>query len=198
MSSDSEIIHRSRDSPGAFAELYDRHAPAIHRYAAGRVGAGAADDVMSETFLVAFERRAAFDLAVTDARPWLFGIATTLMRKHARLEAKAWRGMNAELAAHVVVDGIAEMDAQMDARASVERLGPAIRRMNSGDRDVLLLYAWADLSYEEIAAALAIPIGTVRSRLNRARRLLRKALNRGQAPEKEVESGRAAPAAPSA
>jgi DNA-directed RNA polymerase specialized sigma24 family protein len=92
VSSDSEIIERSMDTPSVFAELYDRHARAIFRYAARRIGPHAADDMMSETFLVAFERRAGFDPAVGAALPWLYGIATTLMRKHARLEVAAWRG----------------------------------------------------------------------------------------------------------
>ncbi|MEO6115645.1 MAG: sigma-70 family RNA polymerase sigma factor, partial [Pseudolysinimonas sp.] len=92
MSTDSEIIRRSQETPAAFAELYDRHAVAIHRYASRRLGE-AADDVMSETFLVAFERRAAFDPAIEDARPWLYGIATTLLKKHRRQEARAWRGL---------------------------------------------------------------------------------------------------------
>ncbi|MGV9768557.1 RNA polymerase sigma factor [Microbacterium sp. NPDC003461] len=61
MSTDNEVIERSADEPGAFALLFDRHAPAIYRYAAQRLGEGSAEDVMSETFLVAFEKRAAYD-----------------------------------------------------------------------------------------------------------------------------------------
>ena len=190
MSSDNEIIERSRDTPGAFAGLYDRHARTIHRYAARRLGAGVADDVMSETFLVAFERRAAFDPTVGAALPWLYGIATTLMKKHARLEAASWRAMTAAGAAEVVTDDIASLESRVDAEASVKRIGSALRRMAKRDRDTLLLQAWADLSYEDIALALDIPVGTVRSRLNRARRVLREAISRGQAPETEVEHER--------
>jgi RNA polymerase sigma factor (sigma-70 family) len=190
VSSDSEIIERSRDSPGAFAELYDRHARAIHRYAARRIGVDTADDVMSETFLVAFERRAAFDPTVGAALPWLYGIATTLMKKHARLEAASWRGMKAARAADFALDDIAALESRVDAEASVKRINSALRRMATRDRDALLLHAWADLSYEEIALALGIPVGTVRSRLNRARRVLREAISRGITPEKEVDHGR--------
>ncbi|HEY8591128.1 MAG TPA: sigma-70 family RNA polymerase sigma factor [Naasia sp.] len=199
MSSDSEIIGRSRDSPAAFAELYDRHAPSIHRYARGRLGADAADDVMSETFLVAFERREAFDAERGDVLPWLFGIATTLMRKHGRLEAKAWRGLMADThQQRVMPDEFAIADSRADARAAVRRLATAMRRMSPGDKDVLLLHAWADLDHGEIAAALDIPVGTVKSRLNRARRQLRTAIDRGSAPDKEMDHGRTAPAAPGA
>lgn len=96
MSSDSEIIERSRHIPAAFSELYDRHATTIHRYAARRGGTQVADDVMSETFLVAFERRSDFDTARESAEPWLYGIATTLLKQHARQEARAWKGLLAE------------------------------------------------------------------------------------------------------
>ncbi|WP_104197116.1 RNA polymerase sigma factor [Cryobacterium sp. M15] len=187
MSSDSEIIERSRDTPGVFAGLYERHAGTIYRYAARRIGVAVADDVMSETFLVAFERRAAFDPTVGAALPWLYGIATTLMKKHARLEAASWRGMTAAGAAEVIVDDIEGLESRVDAEASVQRIGLALRRMAKRDRDALLLQAWADLSYEDIALALAVPVGTVRSRLNRARRVLREAISRGQAPTTEVE-----------
>jgi len=195
VSTDNEIIERSRDAPGAFAELYDRHAPAIYRYAARRVGADVADDVMSETFLVAFQRRAAFDPTVGGALPWLYGIATTSMKKYARLEAASWRGMSAGTAAQVAPDDIADVESRVDAATAVKHISVAIRRMAQRDRDVLLLHAWADLNYEDIARALDVPIGTVRSRLNRARRLLREALNRGNALEKEVDHGRVGTAA---
>jgi RNA polymerase sigma factor (sigma-70 family) len=198
VSSDSEIIERSMVTPSAFAELYDRHARAIFRYAARRIGPDAADDTMSETFLVAFERRAAFDPMVGAAPPWLYGIATTLMKKHTRLEAAAWRGMNAAGAAEVVLDDIAALESRVDAEASIKRIDSALRRIAKRDRDVLLLHAWADLSYEDMALALDVPVGTVRSRLNRARRVLRKAIGRGIAPKKEVEHGRVDSAAQNA
>jgi RNA polymerase sigma-70 factor (ECF subfamily) len=85
VSPDNEVIERSAGEPAVFSTLYDRQATAVFRYAAQRLGDHAADDVMSETFLVAFERRATYDAAVLDARPWLLGIATRLIRKHARL-----------------------------------------------------------------------------------------------------------------
>ena len=190
MSEDSDTIRRSGATPAAFAELYDRYARAVFRYAAGRVGNGHADDIMSETFLVAFDRRESFDPAVGDARPWLFGIATTLMRKHARVEAKAWKGLVADGAAAVPVDAIEAIGSRIDAEAAVKAIAAALRKMPTRDRDALLLYAWADLDYEGVAQALGIPVGTVRSRLNRARRTLRAASHRGSAPEPEVEHGR--------
>jgi RNA polymerase sigma-70 factor (ECF subfamily) len=191
VSPDAEIIRRSLVHPEEFVEIYERHAAPVYRYAARRLGADIAEDILSETFLVAFDRRGTFDLASESALPWLFGIATILSRKHRRAEATAWRGMLAADAAVVDVDEIELLGARMDARSTVGKLTAAIRRMRPGDRDVLLLYAWQDLSYEQIAAALEIPVGTVRSRLNRARRSLRVSVGRGEAPLEEVEHGRA-------
>lgn len=190
MSSDNDIIRRSRDNPGAFSELYDRHAAIIHRYAARRVGEHAADDIMSETFLVAFERRADFDNSRDDARPWLYGIATTLLKKHARLEARAWKGLVAAGAAELDHDAIEALGSRVDAESAVKRLASALKRMPSRDRDTLLLYAWGDLDYEGIAQALEVPIGTVRSRLNRARLTLRASTTRAMNPDQEVDHGR--------
>jgi RNA polymerase sigma factor (sigma-70 family) len=181
VSSDSEIIDRSRDTPAAFSELYDKHSAMIHRYVSGRVGAQIADDVMSETFLIAFERRNDFDKTRGDASPWLYGIATTLLKQHARQEARAWKGMVADGQGRVGHNEIEAADSRVDAQREIKRLSSSLRKMHARDRDVLLLHAWGDLDYEGIAQALDLPIGTVRSRLNRARRLLRTATNRGAA-----------------
>ncbi|WP_286329628.1 RNA polymerase sigma factor [Agromyces marinus] len=169
--------------------LFDRHAKAVYRYVAQRLGDQVADDVMSETFLVAFERRSSFDLEVGDARPWLLGIATRLMRKHARVEAVAWKGMSADLAARIAPDFIEQVGSRIDAERLTRRLGNALRRLSEADRDTLLLYAWGDLNYASIAAAMRVPVGTVRSRLNRARRQLRRAAGLGTL-EQETEHGR--------
>lgn len=189
MISDSDIIRRARDTPAVFGELYDRHARVIHRYAARRAGVTAADDIMSETFLVAFERRTSFELERVDARPWLLGIATALLRKHARLEARAWRGLVAAGAAALDHDAIDALGSRVDAEVAIKTLAGAIRRMPARDRETLLLYAWGDLDYEGVAQALDIPIGTVRSRLNRARRTLRATAERRSTPTEEVDHG---------
>ena len=188
MSTDNKVIERSVGSPEDFATLFDRHAVKIHRYAARRISPQVADDIVSETFLVAFDKRTTFDLNVVHALPWLLGIATTLLKQHARREAIAWKGMVAEIAADVVPDAIELAGARMDAERSVKRITTALRRLSPGDRDVVLLYAWGDLDYASIALALDIPVGTVRSRLNRARRLLRSALD--IAIDKEIFHGR--------
>lgn len=193
---DGAIIARSLDQRAAFAELYDRHERVVYRYAARRLGATHAADITSETFLVAFSRRDAFT-GGRDARPWLLGIATTLMHKHARQEARAWKGMLAADLARVDVDHIEQTEARLDARTIAGRLGRALARLAAGDRDVLLLHTFGDLDHAGISEALSIPVGTVRSRLNRARRKLRAAIAPALDEDKEENHGRAFAPAPS-
>jgi RNA polymerase sigma-70 factor (ECF subfamily) len=188
--SDSDVIRYSAENPAVFGELYERHAAPIHRYAVRRVGASAADDVLSDTFLVAFERRSHFDLAWADARPWLFGIATNLIRKHHREEKRELRAVMSSTI-DLPVDDTAAVGQRVDAERAVRGIGQALRKLPARDRDVLLLFAWGGLSYEEIAHATGAPIGTVRSRLNRARTTLRIATTSGaQASPKEMNYGR--------
>lgn len=179
MTTDSAIIRRSLESPAVFGALFDRHARAIGAYAARRVGAEAAQDVLSETFLVAFRRRAAFDHAWESARPWLFGIAVRLIRSHRADEARQWRAVEATRGiADRSADGcLGRAEERMDAAIHARGLVRRIEALSARDRETLLLYAWGDLTYEEVAAALRIPVGTVRSRLNRVRRLLAVAPN---------------------
>jgi RNA polymerase sigma-70 factor (ECF subfamily) len=171
VTTDSAILRDSLTDPGRFAVLYDRHARHLYRFLAARLGPNAAEDVLSETYLVAFERRASFDLEVDDSRPWLFGIASRLVKKHHRLES---RHLRADLPMEDALrDSTMDADEHLDAAREIHRMRDRLRALHTRDRDVLLLYAWADLDYAQIAAALQIPVGTVRSRLNRARRLLR-------------------------
>jgi RNA polymerase sigma-70 factor (ECF subfamily) len=78
--------------------------------------------------------------------------------------------------------------AQVAAQAMGTLLGTALAELSTGDRDVLLLIAWEGLSYDEVATALGIPVGTVRSRLNRARKQVREVLDVPQEIEKEIKS----------
>lgn len=164
----------SLHEPAAFGELFDRHARAVHAYVSRRLGADRADDVCADTFRLAFEKRAAFDVARGDVRPWLFGIATNLVRRHGRDEERRLRALG-----RIATDGAAGEPA---LPASPE-VGAALVVLEPGDRDVVLLIAWEDLSYDQVAAALDIPVGTVRSRLHRARRLLREQLAAHLDPE---------------
>lgn len=136
------------------------------------MGRDTADELVGEAFRIAFERRATYDAQRPSARPWLYGIATHLVAKNRRTEARRLRAM-ARLAGSRPDDSPAEYVASVvDARQRWSLVAQAIADLPDAERDALLLFAWEDLTYEEIAAALEVPVGTVRSRLNRARRRL--------------------------
>jgi RNA polymerase sigma-70 factor (ECF subfamily) len=173
---DARVIADSLVQPEIFGELYHRHAPAISRYAARRLGADAAEDITADTFLSAFRTRARYDLTRPNAQPWLYGIAANLIGKRRRSEVQALRTL-ARTGQDPVVDSWSDRcDSRLTAQASQAALAEALANLSAGDRQVLLLIAWSDLNYQEVAEALSIPVGTVRSRLNRARRKVRHAL----------------------
>lgn len=171
MSNDNEIISRSVAEPALFAQIFQRHASAVGGYTRRRVGLDAVDDVLSETFLIAFRKRASFDPDAESARPWLLGIATRVMHRHRSAEGRAWRAGAAE-PAQSTASHEGRSDARMDASSALRDLAPRIAALSPRERDVLLLYAWGDLTYEQISDALKIPIGTVRSRISRVRQKL--------------------------
>lgn len=175
--SDEVLIQQSLLVAERFGPLFDRHASAVHRYLARRIGSDA-DDLLAETFLIAFRRRATYRKLHVNVRPWLFGIATNVLRRHARQEQRRYRAL-ARVPADPGGEAYATDDAlgRLDAQSLRRDLAAALAALKRGDRDVLLLSAWAELSYIEIAAVLNIPVGTVRSRLNRARRVTRAALS---------------------
>lgn len=170
---DAELIESSREHPDRFGTLFDRYFDAIHRYVHLRLGEQAADDIAAETFLRAFRSRHRYDLARPDARAWLYGIASNLVADHARSEARRYRAL-ARSAEPAEEAGHEERVTQRVSAATLQpRIAAGLARLSPGDRDVVLLIACAELSYEEVAAALGIPPGTVGSRLNRARKKLR-------------------------
>jgi RNA polymerase sigma factor (sigma-70 family) len=174
---DSTAVRESWRDPERFAVLFDRHGPAIHRYLTRRVGDQVADDLLAETFLAAFGKRRGYDLGYPDARPWLYGFATNLVAQHQRQEARRYRALQAAGSPAAVFADYSETTvANLAARSMRPALVAALAVLPPGDRDVLLLIAWEQLSYEETARALAIPVGTVRSRLHRARTRLRESL----------------------
>ncbi|RKT51797.1 RNA polymerase sigma factor [Saccharothrix australiensis] len=164
----------SGPEPGrAVGRLFDRHARSLHRYLARRVG-DLADDLVGETFLVAFQTRTAYDRERGTARAWLYGIATNLLRRHVRQEVRGLRAATRAAGPATGDDDHGNRVAdRVDAAASTRRLAGALAELREGDRDVLLLTSWAGLDTNEVAEALGIPVGTVRSRLHRVRRHLR-------------------------
>ncbi|MBO0871083.1 MAG: RNA polymerase sigma factor [Micromonosporaceae bacterium] len=173
---DAAVVEASLRDPEVFVVLYDRYAAALYRYACRRLGSAYAEDVVAETFAAAFARRHRYDLARADARPWLFGVLCHEIATYRRREQARYRAL-ARVPETERAESLADrVSAEVTARAVTGQLADALRRLSTGDRDVLLLIAWGELSYEEVAQALRIPVGTVRSRLNRVRGKLRAAL----------------------
>lgn len=152
----------------SFEELFERQFDSVYGYLARRVGPELGRDLASETFTRAFAARKRYDPARGEARAWLFGIANNLLRRHYRDEERRLRAF-------------ARVDVATDAASPELTLADALATLAQEERDVLLLFAWADLGYAEIATALGVPIGTVRSRLHRARAHVRAALEREEA-----------------
>jgi RNA polymerase sigma factor (sigma-70 family) len=174
---DSELMERSIADPATFAQLFDRHHGELYRYLRRRAGPSLAADIAAETFLTAFARRDRYLSDGQSVRPWLYGIAHNLLRNHARSERRQWLAYarHGEMpdVDQAAADAFGNADSRADASAAAARIGPILANLPAADRDVLLLFAWADMSYADIASTLQIPVGTVRSRLNRARRQLR-------------------------
>jgi RNA polymerase sigma factor (sigma-70 family) len=188
--SDAAIIERSVAVPECFAEIFDRHAEGIYRYAARRLGQQPAADVMSEVFLAAFRNRRSYDTGRDDARPWLYGIAINVISQYQRAQRRYARMLAA-------VPGIPATDVVADEvldRVTAAQLRPrimqALGELSDDDRELVLLVAWAELSYEQAAQALGIPLGTVRSRLHRIRVKLRRAAGPSLLPPQRTREDR--------
>jgi RNA polymerase sigma factor (sigma-70 family) len=172
--SDAAVIAASIDAPARFGTIFDRHATVLHRYLVRRLGPDDAESMVGEVFRVAFERRDTYDPERPVARPWLYGIATNLLAKHWRREERRLRATARLAAARLApVDMAERLAGALDASALWPLVANAVAALPPPERDALILHVWEDLGYQEIADALGIPIGTVRSRLNRARRRLR-------------------------
>ena len=173
--SDAEVIGRSLGESEAFGLIYDRHAATLLRFLGRRVGARIAEGLVGELFRIAFERRKTFDASRTSALPWLYGIGSNLLLKHRRGEARRLRASARMAASREATDRRASA-AALDARVLFPRVADAIEKLPDDEREALLLFAWEELSYQSVAEALDLPIGTVRSRLHRARARLRELL----------------------
>jgi RNA polymerase sigma-70 factor (ECF subfamily) len=168
-------------APERFGEIFERHFDAVHRYLARRIGVERAGDLAAQTFVTALELRARFRVEAVSARPWLLGIATNLMRNERRRELRSLQCV-AALAAEPPAD---RADGTPGGEGGDPMLARALAELESGQREALLLLVWGELSYAEVAEALGIPIGTIRSRISRARSNLRAALSLDQ-PEPAV------------
>jgi RNA polymerase sigma factor (sigma-70 family) len=172
---DGEAIAASLSEPRAFGVVFERHFGAILRYLRRRLDDRQAEEAAAQTFFVAFDERGRFDRERADARPWLFGIATNVARRHRRSEVRELRAIAALGADPGTADDGTED--KLDAERMRGTLAHCLADLPAEECDVLYLLVWAELDQPEIAAALDIPLGTVKSRLSRARKRVQAALD---------------------
>ncbi|MDH6452038.1 MULTISPECIES: RNA polymerase sigma factor [unclassified Streptomyces] len=163
--------------PDAFAELYDQCARSVYNHAF-RLTAdwSVAEDVMSATFMEAWRRRDSIEAEGGSLRPWLLGIATNVSRSHGRGNRRYRAAASAAAQAGVVevADHAEETAGRVDDRRRITATLTALASLRRPEREVLVLCLWEGLEYADAARALGVPVGTVRSRLSRARSRLRK------------------------
>jgi RNA polymerase sigma factor (sigma-70 family) len=168
---DNELWRRAAaGEPEAFGLLYERHARAIYNYLFRRCGDwGVAEDLTSVVFLEAYRRRREARIAEGKVLPWLYGVATNVVRNQRRSLRRHSEALK-RLPPPDPELGVAGLAAErIDAERQMRRVLAALQQLPESDKDVLSLCLWSELSYEDAAAALEIPVGTVRSRLSRAR-----------------------------
>ena len=187
--SDESLLQASaRGDQRAFSELYERHARTIYNYLFRRLADWSeAEDLTAVVFLEAFRRRA--DVVVVEGKllSWLYGIATNVLRNRRRA---LWRHRHlvAQLASQPGTDGTPDAAARSEAAEQMRSVLQRIAKLPRQQQDVIALCVWSGLGYEEAAAALGVPVGTVRSRLSRARASLNSLAELDGAPRhKQVE-----------
>lgn len=170
---DDDLLSAVAEDPQAFLEIYERHFSPVYRFIIRQLGPATAEDAVAEVFVRALRSAHTFAQGSADARPWLLGIASNVVRAELRQRYAAHpHPLDAmDPAAARAVD-----ESELDAVGRLAEVQRALELVPIDDREPLLLFAWLDLPYEEIAIALGLPIGTVRSRIARARRHLRKEL----------------------
>lgn len=158
-----------------FRETFDAEFSTVYRFLRRRVGRDCADELSAETFAIAYENWDRYDPG-RPIRPWLYGIAINLIRHHHRDEERKLRAYARTGVDPIMCEDELEAIHRVDAQRHQRRLADALAGLRREDRDILLLRAWADLEDAEIAVALSMPVGTVKSRLHRIRARLRNSM----------------------
>ncbi|MEV0746334.1 RNA polymerase sigma factor [Streptomyces sp. NBC_00184] len=160
--------------PDAFGGLFDDHAQTVFRYAVRSTGDWAgAEDVVSLTFLEAWRLRGTLRESDEELKPWLLGIATNVLRNTRRAARRHEAALTRMPAAPAVPDFADELVGRIHDAEQLAAAQAALRRLRPKEREVFLLCVWDGLDYRDAARALGVPVGTVRSRLSRARKRLR-------------------------
>jgi RNA polymerase sigma factor (sigma-70 family) len=180
-----------RDDCEALADLYRRHVRSVQSYCLWRTAElQSAEDATATVFLELWRKRGKLSLHTDSAAPLLLGIATNVLREQWRSRRRHDDALNRIRSAgtSLPADLEAEAIARLDAVEQLRQAGAEIRALPRREREVLALIAWGELSYQETAVALGVPIGTVRSRLARARARLGDAFSLSEAasPAKEA------------
>jgi RNA polymerase sigma-70 factor (ECF subfamily) len=171
--SDESLLQASANGDQrAFSELYERHARAIYNYLFRRLADWSdAEDLTAVVFLEAFRRRSEVVVVEGKLLAWLYGIATNVLRNRRRA---LWRNRHlvAQLARQPRAEVTPDVAARSEAAEQMRSVLKRVAKLPHQQQDVIALCVWSGLSYEEAAAALGVPVGTVRSRLSRARATL--------------------------
>lgn len=185
-SAEPQLWARVRDGDEvAFGMLFERHCDAIFNFAYRRIGRwDVAEDVVGQAFLEAWRQRNRITLVENSLRPWLFGTASNLVRRWWRTSIRGDRALDRLFFAFEDgVDPAGEVVEQLDDERRLDVVRRHLTALPEAQREVLLLWAWEELSYEQIALVLNVAVGTVRSRLHRARQALRNSAVDGMDPE---------------
>ena len=162
---DASLLQRSASDPAAFSALYERHGVAVRRYVVRRVGIYDGEDLAAEVFIRAFRSSGKYRAEHESALPWLLGVANHVIADHRRIERRRLSALE-----RILVEG-REVVPGPEVGLTLELIR-ALLRLPTTDRDTLLLMVWGELSRDEVAAALGVPVGTVNSRIARARKRL--------------------------
>lgn len=168
------LWERIRDGDSAaFSDLFDDYSDLIYNVAFRRTGSWeAAEEIVSLVFLEAWKQRATVTEHAGTIRPWLLGVALNLIRRHWR-QADRHRRATLRLAADPTQgDHATDVADRLDAEETMRRVIQKLEQISDDQREVVQLWAWEELSYDEIAVVLDTPVGTVKSRLHRARETL--------------------------
>lgn len=174
----------------AFGRIFDRHARTIYNYAFRRTADwSAAEDVMAVVFLETWRHRERLRLVDDSCLPWLYGVAANVLRNHHRRRRRHAAALDRLPPMGDEPGFEADLTSRLDDQHRARDLVAAVAQLPAGQRDVITLCVWESLSYEEASVALGIPVGTVRSRLSRAKANLRGDFTRDLTGELTGEPG---------
>lgn len=171
METDQALWARARAGDAeAFGTLFQRHAIAVYRLCFWRTGDVAlSEDLSAAVFLETWRHKARVVVVNGSILPWLFGVASNLVRSHRRAARRREAALRRLPPLPVQPDVAEEVAGRVDAETTMRAVLAVVRQLPERDQEVLALCGWAGCTYEEAARSLGIPVGTVRSRLARAR-----------------------------